>query len=420
MIWWLTACHTPPAVIPMPDVVLEPGVPWSVPARAPIETLQTVAPAAAGLNPDKLALFDAYAFSQHGDQAKREGQRTNAIVVLRHGQIVYERYDRGVSADTPLLTWSVTKSFGASVYGAAVHEGLIDINKPVCTTYQPMCADGKQNIRYTDLLRMSSGLDWQETYETSPVFSSVMAMLYSYGSDDMAAYAAAKNLTAAPGTRWTYSSGDSNILSAALKKPLGDRYADYPYTALADRIGMTTARYEPDAAGTHVASSYLYASARDVARWGQLILDDGTWNGERLLAEGWVRYLSTLAPAFGTTEVGVEHHMNNPGAQWYVNVGDPTRGLAKPWPALPEDAFGASGHWGKFVWVVPSWDMVIVRMGDDRQYGCSYDVQPKCLADKQAAFTKTWFLELLANAVEPHEAPVYPPPVELELLEVAP
>jgi CubicO group peptidase (beta-lactamase class C family) len=406
----LAGCAAPPAPVAQPPVVLEPGVPWEVPARDPITTLKTLPPVAGGLDPVALAVFDAYAFSERGTAGERDGQRTDAVVVLRHGRVVYERYARDTTAETPLLTWSVSKSFGATVYGAAVHEGLIDINAPVCTTYPPMCDGGKEHVRYTDLLRMSSGIDWQETYETSPVFSSVMAMLYTHGSDDMAAYAASRPLTAAPGTRWTYSSGDSNILSAALRAPLGDRYADYPFTAVADRIGMSTARYERDASGTHVASSYLYASARDVARWGQLMLDDGTWNGERILAPGWVRYLSTLAPAFHTTPVGVEHHLSNPGAQWYVNKGDPARGLAPPWPALPDDAFGASGHWGKFLWVIPSWDMVVVRMGDDRVYGCGYDVQPKCLPDREAAFTKPYFLELLAAAVKPSPPPPPTPP----------
>lgn len=416
MILLLAACHTPPTHVPQPDVVLTPGVPWELPERAPFGArLPTATPEESGLDAAALEAFGDMAFTKLADDSERKGQRTNALVVLRHGKVVYERYDRGTTDRTPLLTWSVTKSFGATVMGAAVHEGLIDVNEPACTYYDPMCTGGREHIRMTDLLRMSSGLDWQETYETSPVFSSVMAMLYTAGAQDMAAYTAGKDVVAVAGTRWVYSSGDSNIASAALKRPLGERYADYPFTAIAEPIGMTTARYERDGAGTHVASSYLYASGRDVARWGQLMLDDGVWNGERLLAEGWVRYLSTIAPSFYTTEVNLEHHMSNPGAQWYVNLGDPERGLEKPWPALPEDAFGASGHWGKYLWVIPSWDMVVVRMGDDREYGCSYAVQPECVADKDAAFTKTYFLEKLAAAVQPHDAPPLPeaePPSE--------
>jgi CubicO group peptidase (beta-lactamase class C family) len=271
-----------------------------------------------------------------------------------------------------------------------------------------MCHYGHDQILITDLMRMSSGIHWVETYEASPIFSSVTAMLYTRGSADMAAFTASRPIAFPPGSHWLYSSGDSNVLSAALKAPLGDRYEDYPWTAILEPLGMDTAVYERDAAGTFVASSYLYASARDLGRWGQLWLDDGQWQGRRLLAEGWVRYSTTIAPAFYTTAMSYEHISSNPGAQWYVNVGDPSRSLEPPWPALPADAFGAAGHWGKFMWVIPSWDMVVIRLGDDRQYGCSYPEQPECVVDPEAAFTKTYFLELLADAVQPHEPPPLP------------
>ncbi|MCA9567629.1 MAG: serine hydrolase [Myxococcales bacterium] len=412
MLTLLLACSTPVEIVPQAAVVLTPGVPWNVPAREPIGAELAIADAeASGLDPEALAAFDAYAFSTREPDPERKFQRTNAIVILRHGRVVYERYARGTTPTTPLLTWSVSKSFGATVVGAAVHEGLVDVNQPACKTLPAMCSDGREHVRLTDLLQMSSGLDWQETYETSPVFSSVMAMLYTRGAPDMAAYVASKPLVASPGTRWVYSSGDSNVVSAALKAPLGDRYASYPFTAVAEPIGMSTLRYERDGSGTFVASSYVYASARDVARWGQLVLDDGVWNGRRLLAEGWVRYLTTLAPAFHTTPVDLEHHMANPGAQWYVNVGDPSRNLEKPWPMLPDDAFGASGHWGKAMWIIPSWDMVVVRLGDDRRYGCSWDVEPDCEPDPTLPlYAKHRLLGLLAAAVRPHEPPAPPVP----------
>ncbi len=403
----LLGCTSPPVWPLSPEVELRPGVPWSLPARPRFGArLPTVAPEDAGLDPEALAAFDAYAFARPEHDPERRFQRTDAVVILRHGAVVYERYDRGTTEETPLLTWSVTKSFSAAVVGAAVHEGRIDVNEPICRYFSRLCRDGKDAIRLTDALRMSSGLEWRETYETSPVFSSVMAMLYTRGRADMAGYVATKPLVAAPGTRWLYSSGDSMLVSAALAGALGERYADYPFEAVADRIGMEGVVYERDGVGIHVASSYLYTTARGLARLGQLLLDDGMWNGERILAEGWTRYLTTLAPAFGTTPVTVEHHMHNPGAHWYVNVGDPERGLERPWPALPPDAFGASGHWGKAMWVIPSWDMVVVRLGDDRRYGCSYPVQPDCEPDTSSpVFTKAVFLEKLAAAVRPHAAP---------------
>ncbi|MCB9675035.1 MAG: serine hydrolase [Alphaproteobacteria bacterium] len=398
-----------------PPIALEPGVPWAVPERERwTGPWPTATPEESGIDPAALEALAAYTFRRTGDEVDRKGSRTNALVIVRHGKLVYEGYGRETTAKTPLLAWSVTKSFGNTVYGAAVHEGLISLDDPVCKHYAPMCGPGHDQVRVTDMMRMSSGLHWVETYEASPIFSSVTAMLYSRGSADMAAFTAAQPMSHPPGAFWLYSSGDSNVLSAALKGPLGARYDDYPWTALFEPLGMESAVYEQDAAGTFVASSYLYASAPDLARWAQMVLDDGTWQGQRLLAEGWVRYSTTIAPAFYTTALSYEHVSSNPGAQWYVNLGDPNRSLDPPWPSLPPDAFGASGHWGKFVWIVPSWDLVVVRMGDDREYGCSYPGQPECVEDPEAAFTKHRFLELLAEAVKPHAPPPVAPPEPAE------
>lgn len=412
MFWLLAACAPPPEPIDLPPIVLEPGVPWRVPARPPWagSGWPSVDPADAGIDPAALDALLAYSADRDGDDVDRQGQRTDALVIVRHGQLVVEQYGRGTTPDTPLLTWSVTKSFGSALIGAAVHDGLVHPQDPVCEHVPAMCRPGHDRVRLADLLQMSSGLAWNETYETSPVFSSVMAMLYTHGRYDMADYVAQRPLAHAPGTRWNYSSGDSNLASAALKRPLGERYATYPWDALFTPLGMASAVYERDAAGTHVASSYLYASGRDLARLGQLMLDDGVWQGERLLAPGWVRFSTTLAPSFHSTPVTEEHVDSNPGAQWYVNAGDPERGLAPPWPSLPPDAFGASGHWGKVMWVVPSWDLVVVRLGDDREYACSRPGQIDCEPDPEAAFSKLRFLELLGAAVRPHDPPIWPPP----------
>lgn len=360
------------------------------------------APDEVGFDTEALARLGDYAFRRDGgEDTEREGQRTNALLIQADGRVVYERYARGYDADDPLLTWSVTKSLAATLIGAAVHEGLMDINEPACAYYEPMCRGGRDAVRVSDLLRMSSGLAWDETYETSPVFSSVMAMLYTRGAGDMALFAAQQPLEAAPGTVWEYSSGSTNILMAALRGAVGaERYPTYPWEVLFDPLGMSTAVLERDGSGTFVGSSYLYASPRDMALWGQLILQDGVWEGERILAEGWVRYLGTMAPAFYSTPVGREHYSDNPGAQWYLNLGDPDRDLPPPWPGMPADAMGASGHWGKYLWVVPSWNAVIVRMGDDRAYGCSYPLQGDCVEDTEAAFTKVLFTERLGEVFE--------------------
>ena len=149
-----------------------------------------------------------------------------------------------------------------------------------------------------------------------------------------------------------------------------------------------------------MGSSYLYLSARDLAKWAFLYLNDGTWDGQRILPQGWVEYTTTMAPAYYTTEIDESLLEDNPGAQLYVNRGDPTRGISAPWPEAPADLFGGLGHWGKSVFVIPSLDLIVVRLGDDREYACHHEGQKECVTDKEKAFSKREMLRLLMDAVK--------------------
>lgn len=380
-------------------VTLTPGVAWTAPST---DVRPDRPPAELCLDPGGLAALDAWAFSRQGDDVDRKGIRTNALIVMRHGSVAYERYARDTTADTPLLTWSVSKSLTNTLVGVAVREGKMDLNAPLAT-YVPELDRGRlREIRVTDALRMSSGLAFDETYETSPVFSSVMHMLYTTGRWDMAAYTASLGLRHPPGTIWSYASGNTNLLMRALKATMPEAaYAAYPWTAVFEPLGIEHAVFERDAAGTFVGSSYWYAPARGIARWAQLYLQDGVWAGQRILPEGWVRYTTTLAPAFATTPVSRELREDNPGAQWYVNVGDASRGLERPIPTAPTDTFGAIGHWGKRVWVIPSQELVVVRMGDDRVHRCEAGETEGCEADPAKVYSDAELLRLVEAAIVP-------------------
>ena len=181
----------------------------------------------------------------------------------------------------------------------------------------------KARITYRQLLQMRSGIDFDEAYEFAPLFSSVLAMLYTRGRADMAAFAAAQPMAAEAGTEWRYKSGDSLILAAALRDLVGaDRYPDYPWTALFDRIGVASAVWERDAAGTFVGSSYLYLTPRDLARIGLLYLRDGCWSGTRILPEGWVAFAGTPSPA-----------LDGPGYLRRPLVAEPPAAPAAPVPS---------------------------------------------------------------------------------------
>ncbi|MCU1738919.1 MULTISPECIES: serine hydrolase domain-containing protein [unclassified Pseudomonas] len=301
--------------------------------------------------------LESYAFPARDDDT-RKGIRSDALLVIRHGQIVYERYAGPTTVNTPHLTWSVSKSVMATVLGVAYGQGLFQLHDSAARFYRPMRAH--PNVTLEHLMNWSSGIDWQEDYEYAPLKSSVVAMLYTLGHTDMAGYTAAHGEYARPGQAFRYSSGDSNVLSAALRRIVGaKRYPNYPWTALFDPLGIRSAIWERDASGTFVASSYVYMTARDLARIGLLMEREGRWGERRLLPRAWVNF--NLRP-FAGYKPGQDEAVG--GGQWWLNR--PIKGAAKPWPDAPPDTFAALGHWGQVLYVIPSADLVIVRYGDDR------------------------------------------------------
>jgi hypothetical protein len=286
------------------------------------------------------------AFSEPDPQRLR---RTRAVVVLRGGQIAAEAYTEGFGPEVPLCGWSVTKGALNALAGILVGRGQLALaDDHLLAEWQ---ADGRRRITVDHLLRMSSGLAFNE--DPRSLSSDVVRMLF--GTGDTAAYAAAKPLVAEPGTQWAYASGTSNILARVLREHLPGDWADYaafPRRDLFDPLGMATAVLETDAAGTLAGSSFLYAGARDWARLGQLYLQDGVWAGERILPEGWVAYTRTPAPAAPDGRYG---------AHWWLAI--PGLFRTEESPELPADAFHLVGHEGQFVTVVPSADLVVVRLG---------------------------------------------------------
>jgi CubicO group peptidase (beta-lactamase class C family) len=301
--------------------------------------------------------LENYAFPPR-DDATRQGIRTDALLIIRDGQILYERYAGPTTAQTPHLTWSISKSLMASVLGVAYGEGLFKLEDPATKFYPPLTKHPA--IKIADLLHWASGIDWQEDYEYAPLKSSVVAMLYTRGHRDMAAFTANHDSYAEPGQAFRYSSGDSNLLSAALKNIVGpQRYADYPWTALFEPLGIRHAVWETDANGTFVASSYAYLTARDLARVGLLMARGGRWEERQVLPKDWIAF--NLKPF-----AGYKAHEDEavPGGHWWLNR--PVDGAASPWPDAPPDTFAALGHWGQALYVIPSEKLVIVRYADDR------------------------------------------------------
>ncbi|MCE9599243.1 MAG: beta-lactamase family protein [Spirochaetia bacterium] len=355
--------ETPPGPSPEP-------VPFPVKARAywPTADWRVAAPDQAGMDAEKLKKLDDYLFTRTGDDINRKGVRTDGVVIVRDGKIVFEKYARGYTQDSPHLIWSSAKSFTSALVGIAIKEGRFSLTDPISKFYADAKEGMKSEITVEHILQMSSGLAWSEGYEASPLKSSVIAMLYTSGRTDMGWFTSSFPLKHRPGTRWYYSSGDTNMLCGILHKTMSeDEYQNYPWEKLFNPIGMKRVTFERDGAGNYVGSSYLYAPPRELAKFGFLYLNDGMWEGKRVLPEGWVKYSRTLAPALHANPPTGEAWEGNYGAQWWMNQAETDKNRPIPWPDGPPDAYAAMGHWGQRIYVIPSLDIVAVRVGDDRE-----------------------------------------------------
>ncbi len=279
--------------------------------------------------------------------------RTRAVLIVHNGRVIAERYAPGITEDTPLLSWSIAKSFTNAIVGILVRQNKITIGAPAAVPEWQAADDPRHSITLDQLLRMSSGLQWVEAYAERPI-SDVNIMLLL--KPDMGAYAATRPLAVKPDSLWRYSSGTTNIISRLIREKIGRReaYWDFPRRELFNKLGMKSAIWETDATGTFVGSSYLYATARDYARFGMLYLNDGVWQGERILPEGWVAYSTTPTPAAPKGEYG---------AHFWLNSGGSPQATERLYPQLPADAFFARGYQGQIIAIIPSRKFVIVRLG---------------------------------------------------------
>ena len=287
---------------------------------------------------DQLSLAMKNVFSNY------ELQKTRTALVVYKGHIIAEDYLEGFSKNTPILGWSMTKSVLATMYGILESQNKIDV-----ASYAPFPVDKnpqlstRNNIKLNHLLRMQSGLEWDEDYAS---ISDVTEMLFL--DADMTAKQGNKKPIAPPTEVWNYSSGTTNYLSGILRKQFKthQEYLDFPYTVLIDKIGMHSMLLETDMEGNFVGSSYGWATTRDWAKFGLLHLNKGNWNGEQIFSPEWIDYITT--PTKNSNGVY--------GAHWWLNA-------EGKYPDVPKDLYSANGFQGQRVFVIPSKDLVIVRTG---------------------------------------------------------
>jgi CubicO group peptidase (beta-lactamase class C family) len=288
------------------------------------------------------------------DAAFEPASMTAAFVVTWKGRLVGERYGEGIGPRTPLESWSMGKSLTATLMGILIQQGVYELwqRAPIPEWKDP--GDPRAEIRIADILHMSSGLriraPQDPDYDASQGYPDHV-YLYT-GSVDSFRYAATRPLQWPPGAVGRYRNTDPVLINYLVRlgvEERGEEYLSFPQRALFDRIGIRTMVMETDPFGNFLAQGYELASARDWARLANLYLQDGTWNGERILPEGFVRFVSTLAPAWEADERPVY------GGFFWIN-GDGAL-------SVPKDAYFMAGAGGQTALIVPSHDLVVVRLG---------------------------------------------------------
>jgi len=317
--------------------------PWPAGNQGPVVSLP------AGVDAEKLDKAMDAAFAEPGP---RNPRKTRAVVVVYDGGLIAERYAPGFDRNMSQLGWSMSKSVTNALVGMLVQHGKLDLHRPAPVAEWQKADDPRQKITLDQLLHMSSGLKFSEEYAP---FSDAVYMFYD--SYDFAAYAANKPLEAEPDAKWHYSSGTANIIARIVRQTIEkehQNYYEYLYQNFFHKIGMFSMVLEPDPSGTFVGSSYTFATPRDWARFGLLYLQDGVWNGERILPEGWVKYTTTPTPRAPRGEYG---------ALFWLNAGSASGPSDRMMPSVPVDTYYARGFQEQRVFIVPSKKLVLVRFG---------------------------------------------------------
>ncbi|MFN8052964.1 MAG: serine hydrolase [Acidimicrobiales bacterium] len=303
--------------------------------RVPGDDWTVDTPASQGMDPTALEKARSYAFA--------DGKNTQGVVIVRHGVIVDEWYAPGANKDSWAASWSMAKSVASALVGIAIGEGKIPSIDVKMTTYYPDWAQrGLGDVTLRDVLEMSSGLKWDESYAPEDLGTSDVIDMVTRESDELA-YAASRPRAVPPGTVFNYTSGGSMLLSGVLQQATGMSARDYASAKLWSQIGVTKVDMWNDAAGHTLTYCCVDTSSRNFARFGLLYLHQGAWGGKQVVPTSWV----------ADSVAGSRAAHDTYGLQWWL---DDAQGV-------PSDMFYADGHDGQFIYVIPSLDLVVVRNG---------------------------------------------------------
>jgi CubicO group peptidase (beta-lactamase class C family) len=314
------------------------------------QTWQTVNDTIGGVNYLALNKIVNGAFEETAKTIE-DTKNTRAVLVHYKGNLIAEKYGEGFHGDLPLRGMSMTKSIISALAGILVHQDKLDINQTTGLPAYENATDARKNITIDQILKMTAGYDYDEAYESDPR-NLLSTMLMTQG--DMADFADDVPLRATPGETWDYQTVHSVLLSKVVRNHAGsfNDYMKLVHEDFFNKVGMHHSFLQADASGTFIGGAFAYASPRDWMRFGLLYLNDGiAENGERILANDWVKYTNTPSNASLNSRAY--------GAQFWLNAKSKNQWI----PNLPEDMFAAKGHYGQYVIIIPSMDLVIVRLG---------------------------------------------------------
>lgn len=289
---------------------------------------------------------------------------TDSLLIIKNGKTLYEKYWNGNTTETSHINWSISKSLSSLIVGGAVLRGDLLPTESLCKIAPKFRESLDCGMTVEHLLEWSSGLSFLESYEggSDRTLSSVGQMLYGDGKKDSVSFVLGHKQLYPPGTHYYYSTGDSSVLLGILKYVYGEAgYKKLPHQFLFYPLEMGTAGFETDQTGHYLGGSSAYMSARDLAKVGQLVLNDGMWNGARVLPRGWIKYLTEINPQWTNPQDNEDKWI--PLRQWWT-PDLKALGLSQD-PQFPKDIIAARGHWGQYLIIIPSLDMIIVRYGLD-------------------------------------------------------
>ena len=342
-------------------------IPW------PTGDLDAFDPSPKGVNMEILLTAIKSAFEEPEVNRPRW---TRAILVIYKGKIIAESYAPGITKDTAHIVWSMSKSITSALAGILVGQGKLSLEKGLPFEEWSAPGDRRREITLRHILHMSSGLDFHES--TGANVNDTSNMLF--GLKDPGGFAIRKQLINEPGNVWAYTSGSAVLIYEAMQRLLSeDENVLFPRKELFNKLGMRSAVINLDPSGGLLGTVFALASARDWARFGLLYMNDGVWEGERILPEGWVAFTKTPTKSFNEESGGY-------GAQFWTNKPyDEKHGKLK-WPAVPREAFYMDGHEKNHAVIIPSKELIVVRLGaTHEEFGSDFDMG-ELLSDLLKAF----------------------------------